>query len=240
MTAAGAYVPAQHPHPVVAAGPADAPAADPPAADPLPAADPQLAAAQREALLQRRLARERSARKAAEALLTDKSRELWGALVQTREAERRLQLALWATDEGIWEWRADAPRLALQGLWIDGQRTQLPDTRLGALLRRVHRQDRTPLMQCLRAHRQGTGTHIEADFRMVFAARWRWLRICGRALQRDAGGLALQIAGTIKDVTAQHADDETRQLMAHAFASTLDALVVVDSEWRIVQANDSF
>ena len=68
------------------------------------------------ATLQRRFDRERAARKAAETLLNDKSRALWDALQVARESESRLNLALWATGEGIWVWDKPAQRVKVSGL----------------------------------------------------------------------------------------------------------------------------
>lgn len=65
-----------------------------------------------EELWQRRLDRERQARKTAEQLLTEKSRELYQSTVELKQAlaasedQRRLQLALWGSGELIWEWTA--------------------------------------------------------------------------------------------------------------------------------------
>ena len=69
------------------------------------------------ATLQRRFDRERAARKAAETLLNDKSRALWDALQLARESESRLNLALWATGEGIWVWDKPTQRVQVTGLW---------------------------------------------------------------------------------------------------------------------------
>ncbi|MDZ7814134.1 MAG: sensor domain-containing diguanylate cyclase [Ideonella sp.] len=49
----------------------------------------------------------------------------------------------------------------------------------------------------------------------------------------------MRIAGTVKDITNQRASEQSLNLMAQAFASTHDALVVVDERWRIVEVNDS-
>ena len=42
---------------------------------------------------------------------------------------------------------------------------------------------------------------------------------------------------TIKDITEQRHAEESLRLMAHAFANTHDAMVVVDHHWRIIEGN---
>ena len=190
--------------------------------------------------LQRRFDRERAARKSAETLLNDKSRALWDALQLARESERRLNLALWATGEGIWVWDKPAQRVQISGLTVAGLASKLEGGTMTEVFDRIHPEDLPALRSTAARHDSGELAQIEVEFRMHLAGEWRWLRIRGRALQRDVEGRALQISGTIRDVSGQHEAEQLRQLMAHAFASTLDALVVVEAGWAVVQANAAF
>ena len=192
------------------------------------------------ATLQRRFDRERVSRKAAETLLNDKSRALWDALQSARESESRLNLALWATGEGIWVWDKPAQRVQVTGLSVAGQATHLEGGTMTDLFARIHAEDVPAVRTALARHDSGEQAQIDVEFRMHLTGEWRWLRIRGRALQRDAEGLALQVTGTIRDVSDQHEAEQLRQLLAHAFASTLDALVVVEAGWTVVQANAAF
>jgi diguanylate cyclase (GGDEF)-like protein/PAS domain S-box-containing protein len=192
------------------------------------------------ATLQRRFDRERVARKSAETLLNNKSRALWDALQSARESERRLNLALWATGEGIWVWDKPAQRVQITGLVLAGQATNVDGGTLAEVFARLHPEDAAAVRALSAKHDSGEEGQIDAEFRVHLAGDWRWLHIRGRVMQRDASGRALQVTGTIRDVSDQHAAEHLRQLMAHAFASTLDALVVVEADWRIVQANAAF
>ena len=189
------------------------------------------------ATLQRRFDRERAARKSAETLLNDKSRALWDALQSARESESRLNLALWATGEGIWVWDKPTQRVQVTGLIVGGRATPLEGGTMAELLARIHPEDVPAVNTALARHDSGAQAQIDVDFRLHLVGEWRWLRIRGRALQRDVDGRALQVTGTIRDVSDQHEAEHLRQLLAHAFASTLDALVVVDTDWAVVQAN---
>ncbi len=189
------------------------------------------------ATLQRRFERERAARKSAETLLNDKSRALWDALQSARESESRLNLALWATGEGIWVWDKPTQRVQVTGLIVGGLATPLEGGTMAELLARIHPEDVPAVNTALARADSGAQAQIDVEFRLHLVGEWRWLRIRGRALQRDVDGRALQITGTIRDVSDQHEAEHLRQLLAHAFASTLDALVVVDTDWAVVQAN---
>ena len=213
----------------------------PGAAEPPPAAAPAtaLAPADRAALL-RRVERERNARKAAEQLLSEKSRELWGALQGAKDSERRLNLALWATGEAIWEWDLSSSQVRITGLVVDGQPLALDPATMDQWIERLHTADQAEVCVAVDRHARNESGHIELDFRFRHQHTWRWLRIRGRALQRDAQGRALQVSGTIRDVSDQREAEQLRQLMAHAFASTLDALVVVQDDWTVLQSNAAF
>ena len=192
------------------------------------------------AALLRRAERERSARKAAEQLLTEKSRELWGVLQRAKDSERRLNLALWATGEGIWEWDLAASQVKITGLEVAGQPLPINTATIDQLLARLHSADQLMVRSELDRHADNESGHIDLEFRLRHSGGWHWLHIRGRALQRDGLGRALQVTGTIRDVSDQHEAEQLRQLMAHAFASTLDALVVVQDGWTVVQANAAF
>ena len=114
--------------------------------------DPQQAAL---AMLQQRLERERLARKAAECLLTDKSHELWDAMQAAQHAERRLQLALRATGEGIWEWDVAAGLVQISHLELAGQAVPVQPMTMAGLLDRIHPSDRATVHAVLEQHLRG-------------------------------------------------------------------------------------
>jgi PAS domain-containing protein len=206
----------------------------------VPAGDHAQAPAPAVAVPLRRYERERAARKQAEQLLTDKSQALFDALQSSRDAERRLQLALWASGEGIWEWRSEDGLLRAQGLLVAGQPVASPPLSMESLLQRVHAEDRAALSIAWQLHVGGSRPDIDTACRIRVGGSMRWLRLRGRALQRDGSGRPAAIYGTVKDVTDQRDAEHALHLLAQAFASTLDALVVVDDRWQIVQANESF
>jgi diguanylate cyclase (GGDEF)-like protein len=189
------------------------------------------------ALLQRRLERERNARKSAEQLLTAKSRELYAALQDAQQSERRLNMALWATGEGIWEWEPAAGQVAISGLQLGS--TLLPHSKvtMAALLARVHADDADAVREALEQHAADGDRPIDQKFRVRQEEQWYWVRVRGRALQRDAQQRARQVTGTIRDVSTQHDAEQLAQMLAHAFASTMDALLVLDPGWTVAQGN---
>ena len=202
-----------------------------------PTQAPQQYGADANALLLRRFERERGARKSAEDLLTVKSRELYEALTQARDSEHRLQLALWASGEGIWEWNAADDTMNLSRFEMAGRELAWAGRPMAEVQGEMHPDDREAAMLAWQLHLNGSRSDYDVALRLPRDGEYRWVRVRGRALERDAGGRPKRVTGTIKDITSQRDAEESLRLMAHAFSSTRDALVVTDAQWRIVEAN---
>lgn len=192
------------------------------------------------ALLQRRFERERTSRKAAEALLNEKSRALYDSAQAAREAERRLQLALWASGEGIWSWDVPTDSFSVDGLDVMGQTLRLGPCPMAELQDMVEPIDRDSVRLAFGLYLNQAAADIDTAFRGRLNGAQRWLRIRGRALTRDDAGRPTHVTGTIKDVTEQRAAEQSLHMMAQAFGSTHDALVIIDASDTIVQANAPF
>lgn len=159
-----------------------------------------------------------------------------------RAAEQRLQLALWASGESVWEW--DATTDCVKVDVAEGAELPLLGTREGMTLEqffnRAHGDDRAAMRLSWQLHLRGAHPDIDVCFRIQDDGdRTRWLRVRGRALGRDARGRVRQVLGTLKDVTAQRDAEESLRLMAHAFSSTRDAMAVVDPQWLVLEINEA-
>jgi diguanylate cyclase (GGDEF)-like protein len=177
-----------------------------------------------------------------------------GTKTAARQAERRVQLALWASGERVWEFDAASDRFAVdrgdadadadadaEGSALDsllpGSAEGMPMAQFIAL---VNPDDAPALQLAWRLHFRGAHADIDLSFRVADAGgRLRWLRLRGRALGRDAKGCAERVLGTLKDVTAQHEAEDSLRLMAHAFGSTRDAMAVVDAQWTVLEINEA-
>ncbi len=208
-----------------------------PPAGPGDTPQPLQALAQQVARLERRAERERLARKEAERLLNHKSAELFDALQHSRESERHLQLALWASGEGIWSWRSADDRVQVRHLVMNGVETPPEAHSVERLRSIVHPDDLMSFSLAWQSVVRGSRPDIDAACRIRWGEDWRWVRLRGRSVEHDAQGGVGRIVGTIKDITSQRESDRSLQLMAHAFANTHDAMAVVDGDWRIVEGN---
>ena len=198
------------------------------------------------ALLLRRLQREREARKQAEQLLQEKSRELWQSnqtLTQTlasmADAQRRLGLALWGSGEMVWEWDAATDLMRLHYFSLpDGEET-IESAHWFDLVPRIHPDDQAATVLAWNAHLFGHAPHYAAEYRAQTDQGWRWIRVFGRATARDARGMALRISGTRKDISEQRESEESLRLLATAFSNHRDPLLVLAADHGVLQANQA-
>ena len=124
---------------------------------------------------------------------------------QLRDSRERLELALWASELGLWDWRARRDRMILdrsaaqllgldtdEGLSIDAWRARIHEadlTEFDTALQR-HFEGRTDLFECSHRVRQEDG-------------EYRWLHARGRASDRNDDSAARRIIGTVQDISAR-------------------------------------
>ncbi|MDO9283262.1 MAG: EAL domain-containing protein [Aquabacterium sp.] len=163
-------------------------------------------------------------------------------LSAAQRAEQRVQLALWASGESVWEWEAASGLVKVDA----AEPTALPFSAveqgmtLEQLFARAHADDQEALRLAWQLHLRGAHPDIDVSFRIQNdAGHQRWLRVRGRALGRDARGQVERVLGTLKDVTAQREAEDSLRLMAHAFSSTRDAMAVIDPQWTVLEINEA-
>ena len=164
------------------------------------------------------------------------------AAAAPQSAEQRVQLALWASGESVWEWQAATGLVRVDV--AEGTELPFAGARQGMSLEqffgRAHVDDMAAMRLAWQLHLRGAHPDIDVNFRVQDDdGRSRWLRVRGRALDRDAQGRARQVLGTLKDVTAQRDAEESLRLMAHAVSSTRDAMAVVDPQWLVLEINEA-
>ncbi|MCW8109759.1 EAL domain-containing protein [Alteromonas ponticola] len=190
--------------------------------------------------LEKRASRERHARHEAERLLTDKSLELYNALQTSQQLQKKLELALWASQESFWEWRADNDEFELRNFGLEkGQEFHWKGNAL-SLLRFVHKDDLNSLEFHWTLASLSGSDRIEVAFRFKRDGNYQWMRLRGRVLERNDEGTALHIVGTTRDITQERKAEQSFQLMASAFSSSREPMLVLSSNFGINECNSAF
>ena len=200
------------------------------------APDPQ----KRIALLERRLKRERLAREQAESLLTEKSASLFESLRQSQAAQKNLELALWASQESFWSWEAQSDLLEIRSFSLHSATASRWEGTLIKLMQLVHEDDLDNLQFHWAMALHGNREQLECSFRLKVDNHYQWVRLRGRVLKRGGCGQAMHIVGTTKDITRQRKAEQSFHLMASAFASSREPMLVLSTDFTITECNDAF
>ena len=192
------------------------------------------------ALLERRFKRERNARKQAERLITEKTQRLYDSLQKSQRAQKDLELALWASQESFWSWEAHNDIMEIRSFSLYSQSVSTWYGTLIKLSERVHEDDLEGLQFHWTMALHGNRDRVEFSFRLMLEESYQWIRLRGRVLERGSAGEALHIVGTTKDITQQRKAEQSFHLMASAFASSREPMLVLSPDLVITECNDAF
>ncbi len=165
---------------------------------------------------------------------------------ELRSSERRFELAVSATEEGIWEWRSDQRTLYLSSRCdrlLGYREGTLPRSARG-VLRNFTRASRRDLLLALRRHTKAP----EVPLYCVLQVRRidgsvGWFHVAGKA-EFDAAGRHVRTAGAASDVTelrrAQQAVTESHAKLDALYRNAYFGMAMVDGESRYLQVNPEF
>ena len=162
-------------------------------------------------------------------------------LSRMRIEQERLRLAMWGSDNFLWEWTMEDREIYSAGLleylgyaagdgWI--HRAFLEE--------HIPQEDLIALMEQARGLKKGDRQEVELAFRMRAAdGETHWLTGKGRVVY-DLHERPLRVAGAIKDVTASYATQADLRLAELAMETGLDAISVLDDRFNFVRVNRAF
>ncbi len=162
-------------------------------------------------------------------------------------AEFRLQLALEATGDGLWDWdlRSGLAHLSPGYYALTGYRAE--DVRADeAFFRRlVHPDDWARVRLTIEAHLRGETPVSVVEYRMLTAAGdIRWMRGRGRVVERDAAGMPTRMAGHITDITATRSIEQALQGSEARYRGVLEDQTEIISRFaadgRYLYVNDAY
>ncbi|HEU5135235.1 MAG TPA: ATP-binding protein [Steroidobacteraceae bacterium] len=173
--------------------------------------------------------------------LFDDARESHGS------GEQRLQVALEASNLGLWEWDVTADSLYVDRtyfgfLGIEREGHWMPMSEISSL---VHPEDLAVFRDAARDAVRGKDAVLQVQHRMRHAdGRWVWLETYGSVSSRDELGRATRMTGTHANVTErkqlERALSNTLRVM-RALLETLPLPVILrDTERRVTLVNAAF
>ncbi|QGM46774.1 sensor domain-containing protein [Methylocystis heyeri] len=152
---------------------------------------------------------------------------------QLKEAQRIAQIGRWELDPTTGEvvqWSDELLQICELGR---------PPARTEDFLAIVHPNDRQQIAEAFSAAIAGHRL-FSCNCRLLLAnGGTKCIQLRG-LIHYDEGGKPLRATGTLQDVTAQRLADEQLGLAASVFDSSLNGVIITDSETRIIKANPAF
>lgn len=161
------------------------------------------------------------------------------------EAKARLELAL---DGGnLAEWHLDLERQAVfagDG-WVRflGHQESPEITALEEMFAALHPQDQDGFREAFIASVKGEGVEFNREFRMRHkSGSWRWLHARGRVTERDPGGRARRMSGTLADIDGRRRAESAMRESALRFEDVADLsreyVWETDASWRFTYLSE--
>jgi len=132
---------------------------------------------------------------------------------ERKRVERRLSMAIEATQVLLWELDFSTQRLAYDpGLLGLLGITGAPPETLDAWVALVHPDDRAPFLERVALAIGPSSPVFDFEYRMVGEAGVHWLHTRARVVQRDAAGNAALAVGTSTNISARKQIEEARRI----------------------------
>jgi len=161
-------------------------------------------------------------------------------LHEQQESEQQLRLSLWASNELYWQYdlrrrEVEITRVAPDGgdgLTMHSARDADPQ---------VHPDDMPGLLLRLRAYLRGDAPIFLSEHRIRGEhGQWQWMRARGRAVEHDADGRVVRIAGTARNIDSLREMERQRQIATEVMRSMAESVAVLDAGFRFVAVNPAF
>ncbi|WP_414623206.1 PAS domain S-box protein [Calothrix sp. CCY 0018] len=163
-----------------------------------------------------------------------------------RYSEERLQLAVKASDLGLWDWNIPDSQVYRDSGWE--KMLGYEDTELGSdaetSARLIHPQDWQFIEQELKAYLQGKSPIYQVEFRMRCKNQdWKWILCSGKINERDSAGAPLRMTGTYKDITerkqAQYILQESERRFRAIFNSSFGLTALLQPNGKTISLNQT-
>lgn len=152
-----------------------------------------------------------------------------------RESEERLELALWAADEGLWDWNIENNYLYFSDREVSmmGYKANELEPRINNWAKMVHPEDMSAVAAGFIPHYLGETDFFEAEYRLKSkTGEWIWVLDRGKVVKRDEAGKALRMVGTKRYI------DREKEIQAALYKSEARYRTLVETIPEIVAHTD--
>jgi PAS domain S-box-containing protein len=156
--------------------------------------------------------------------------------IQLRISQDRLEHAMAASNDGLWEWNPQSNEMYLSPRWFEMLGYQPGEFSAGtnAMQLLSHPEDRASAFRAMDDHLSGRSDRYYLEHRLKNKdGQWQW--VLGRAMvtARDESGKPLRVTGTISDIHDRRLAQERFKVL---FETSPDPNLLIDHE-HVVDAN---
>lgn len=126
-----------------------------------------------------------------------------GAEAALRRSEERLQLALWGSDSGMWDWNlvSDEVYLSPEYSALLGYESEELQPNASVLSELIHPDDIKVITEKLNAYFAGSENACAVEYRMLAkSGEFKWILARGKVVERDENNAPVRMIGTISDI----------------------------------------
>lgn len=119
-------------------------------------------------------------------------------------SEERLQLALEASGDGLWDWNIEQGEVYLSSRYQEmlGYQPGELQIDLNLWIEMIHPDDRSLVWDCLNAHLKDSFVSFAFDYRFQCkSGEWKWIADYGKVVAYNAQGQPIRMIGTHKDIS---------------------------------------
>lgn len=192
--------------------------------------------------LERLLDRERNGRKKVEEILRNKTMELFEANKYLTSMAKRLQLALWAGNEVVWEYVIDEDSFYL---YKNMNEVSANIAKMGSFddaLNAYHKDDQASASEHWHGHFSGKKADINFVARRYSDEHggFRWNLIKAKRIFDERNGNATKIIGIFKDIHEEYIQEISYKVVRSAFTRSRTPGFIIDFSNKHIEVNDSF
>ena len=121
-----------------------------------------------------------------------------------RKSKERLELAISATDAGLWDWHLPSGEVIFGDQWaaILGYAPDEIAPHISTWERLIHPDDKSRVMDRLNRHMAGESPRYQSEHRLLGKdGNWVWVLDVGKVVERDASNAPVRMAGTKVDIS---------------------------------------
>lgn len=142
---------------------------------------------------------------------------------ELRHAEQRYELALHASQAGLWDWN-----ILTGEMYTSPDNKEMLDYRQnntdgGVLEQAIHPDDREKVMDILNEHLAGRTEEYRIEYRVREQdGSWSWYLDRGRVVERDEKNMPVRMTGTHQNITKQKQQDQAMAAIQKQMHDALD------------------